>query len=237
MARRLRWLLLLPILGVTANFRQPDAGAREVARARRVYSTTFSASETPISEGGKWVNGGTVGIDWADVSTTPGHAHGEAMSVEFADPTAVLTGRWAPDQAAQARVYTVHQNDALYQEVELRLRSAISAHSITGYEVFWKCSQTAESYYSVVRWNGPRGKFTRLLDVHGVGNGVKNGDVVRATIVGDVITLYKNGAFVDRVRDATYVSGAPGIGFYRLPNKAGSRTAYGFSSFRGEELE
>jgi hypothetical protein len=236
MAQRRRWMLLLSFPLAMMHVWQAPAAAREVTDAKRVYSTRFSASENPISEGGIWINGGTVGLDWTNVSTAPGHARGEAMSVEYADPTALVSGKWAPDQAAEGRVYTVNQNDSLNQEVELRLRSTISPHSLTGYEVFWKCSQTAESYYSVVRWNGPLGDFTVLLNVSGVGKGVKNGDVIRATIVGDVITLYKNGAFVDRVTDATYASGAPGIGFYLHPGRGGSRTNYGFTSFRAEEL-
>jgi hypothetical protein len=230
------WVLLLPVAFATTHVGTDAGRPDEDARPRRVYETTFSSIENPISEGGNWVNGGTVGLDWTNVSTTPRHAHGEAMSVAYADPTALLAGGWAPDQAAEAKVYTVNQNDDLYQEVELRLRSAISPHSITGYEVFWKCSQTPESYYSVVRWNGPLGDFTVLLDVHGAEKGVKNGDVIRATIVGDVISLYKNGAFVDRVKDGTYASGAPGIGFYLHAGSRGSTTDYGITRFRAEEL-
>ena len=35
------------------------------------YTTNFSGAENPISEGGRWLNGQTDGLDWTDVRTTP----------------------------------------------------------------------------------------------------------------------------------------------------------------------
>jgi hypothetical protein len=37
----------------------------------QTYTTRFSVAENPISEGGKWVNGKTVGLDWSNVATNP----------------------------------------------------------------------------------------------------------------------------------------------------------------------
>ena len=42
--------------------------------AARTYTTNFPLTENPISEAGNWINGGTVGLDWTNVSTTPGLA-------------------------------------------------------------------------------------------------------------------------------------------------------------------
>src|SRR5215469_13635132 len=36
------------------------------------YTTNFPIAEDPISEGGKWINGKTIGLDWSDVATIPG---------------------------------------------------------------------------------------------------------------------------------------------------------------------
>ena len=98
----------------------------------RPYSTTFPLTENPTSEGGNWINGKAVGVDWGDVRTTPGLAFGTNAG-GYADPTAILTGNWGPDQVVQATVHSVNQTDGLYEEVELRLHSTISNHSNTGY--------------------------------------------------------------------------------------------------------
>lgn len=100
------------------------------------YTTRFPAAENPVSEHGAWENGKTAGLDWADVATINGRAFGlESGSGGYDDATALLTGNWGPDQTAQATVYSVNPNDNISEEVELRLRSALSAHVATGYAV------------------------------------------------------------------------------------------------------
>lgn len=205
--------------------------------ARRV-SSSFPLTENPISEGGRWIGGGSAGLDWTDVSTTPGLAIGHQVGRGYTDATAILTGTWGPDQAASATVHTVKQNDACYQEVELRLRSAISAHSNRGYEISYKLSRTSEAYLIIVRWNGPHGDFTYLVNEHGRRFGVKEGDVVSASVVGDLITAYKNGAKMGQARDRTFTAGSPGMGF-NLANTpagcAGTNGDYGFTSFTAHD--
>ena len=196
----------------------------------RTYTTNFSLTENPISEGGNWVNGKAVGLDWADVATVRGLAFGtETGRVNYDDSTAVLDGAWGANQTAQATVYSVNQNSSIFEEVELRLRTTITANQMTGYEIDFRCLNTLEGYVQIVRWNGPLGSWT-LLD--GRSGGVKNGDLVKATIVGNVITAYVNGTRVLQVTDVTYATGSPGIGFYLqgTTNNAVQRD-YGFTSF------
>jgi hypothetical protein len=200
------------------------------------YSTKFSLTENPISEGGNWVNGGTVGLDWANVSTTPGRAVGNETGANFSDATAVLqTLTWKPDQKATAVVSTTGAPlDDCSQEVELRLRTGISTHSITGYEINYKVSTNSTGYMQIVRWDGPFADFTVLQTFSGQQFGVTDGDTVSATIVGNVITAFKNGVQQGQAMDDTYTSGSPGIGF-NLDNGvggcSGSNANYGFSSF------
>jgi hypothetical protein len=200
----------------------------------RSYATTFPLTENPISEGGLWVNGGAVGLDWSNVSTTPGLAIGRQTAGSYSDATAILTGTWGPDQRATATVYAINQKDACYQEVELRLRSAITAHVNTGYEITFKSSQSSSAYVDIVRWNGAVGRFTVLTAQNGAQYGVKTGDVVSATIIGNTIKAYKNGVLVAQATDNTYASGAPGMGFY-LSNSStacrGTNGSYGYTSF------
>ena len=200
------------------------------------YSTTFELAENPISEGGKWVNGGVTGLDWTNVSTTPGQAIGHETGASFTDATATLqTMSWAQDQKATAIVFaTAAPMDECFQEVELRLRTVISAHSIAGYEIIYKFSTNSSGYMQIVRWNGTVGDFTVLQTFYGQQFGVTNGDTVMATIVGNVITAYKNGVLQGQATDSTYSNGSPGMGF-NLENApsgcSGTNPTYGFSSF------
>jgi len=179
----------------------------------RTYSTHFPLGENPISEGGNWISGRAVGLDWGDVVTTPGLAMGSDSVAPYDDPTALLTGEWGPDQAVLATVYSVNQTEHYYQEVEIRLRSSLTASSCTGYEVLFRCLKTANAYMEIVRWEGPLAKFTYLSRHKGSQYGVANGDTVKATIAGDVIKVYINGRLMSTVQDSTYSTGNPGMGF------------------------
>ena len=44
------------------------------------------------------------------------------------------------------------------------------------------CSKTSQAYCNIARWEGPLGKFTYLKQMGGSEYGVKNGDVVKATM-------------------------------------------------------
>ena len=198
------------------------------------YTTTFPLTENPISDGGRWIDGGTVGLDWTNVSTTPGHAVGHQVGATYTDATALLTGPWGPDQQATGTVFAVNQLDGCYQEVELRLRSALSAHVSTGYEISFKSTSASTAYVIIVRWNGPLGDFTYLANLHGAQYGVQNGDVVSARVVGNVITAYKNGVQMAQATDNTYTTGTPGMGFNlenAPPGCSGTNGNYGYTSF------
>jgi len=179
--------------------------------AGHVYTTAFPLSENPISEGGNWINGQADGLDWHDVSTTPGLAIGHQSGSSYTDGTALLTGAWGPTQTVEAVVHTVNPKESCYQEVEMRLRSSLTAHSCTGYEISFKATKSASAYLIIVRWNGPVGDFTYLKNSSGAQYGIVDGDTVKATIVGNVITAYLNGVAVGTATDATYTTGSPGM--------------------------
>src|SRR5215831_17743927 len=219
-------LLLFPLV-VAGSLLLWGAGAEAIAAT---YTTNFPLTENPISEGGHWINGLTTGIDWSDVQTTPGQAFGTEMGPNYADPTALLTGSWGPTQTVQAVVYILAADSSTFEEVELRLRSSLSAHSCTGYEVIFSVKPD-RPYCQIVRWNGPLGDFS-LLNARRVG--VVNGDVVKATAVGSTITSYINNTAIFSVNDTTYPSGNPGMGFY-LYGGLGSPLNSGFSSYTASD--
>lgn len=223
--RRLLLALLL-VLGVTSVVYS------------QTYTTTFPATANPITEGGNWINGGTVGLDWGNVQTATNKAFGVSLPSQFGDPTAVLTGTWGTNQTVTATVKIAAPSSPVAHEVEIRLRTSITAHSITGYEVL--CSVvTASPYIQVIKWNGPVANFTQLDQ-----NGslfCADGDVLVATVSGPAnatqIRLSKNGTFVTfsncnctTVTDTTgFTNGSPGIGFY--DNQDVNWSNFGFSAF------
>ncbi len=202
----------------------------------KTYTTNFPRAENPLSEGGMWISGRKDGLDWAEVRTNAGLAFGTELGGQrpapqkYDDSTAILAGDWGPNQTAQATVHAVKPNDNANEEVELRLRSALSPHRATGYEILFRASKSAQAYCEVVRWNGPLGDFTYLTRSRGPQCGVATGDVVKASIIGNVITAYINGVQVLRASDDTFESGNPGIGFY-IEGSTGMDGDYGFTSF------
>jgi hypothetical protein len=216
----------------------------------RSYSTDFSLDEDPISEGGMWVNGKADGIDWTDVVTKGGVVYGAPSRMDVAekraeqgnleeddadpvgdydDPTAVLSGEWGKNQHGKATVYSKNPTAEYFQEVQIRLRTVIEPNNCAGYEVFFRCLKTDEGYAEIVRWNGAIGDWTSLKRLVGPEYGVKDGDLVEATIEGNVLKGFVNGVEVISVSDDVYESGAPGVGFNF--GVGGTNADHGFSSF------
>jgi hypothetical protein len=219
---------------------------------QRSYSTKFEHDEDPISEHGMWINGKKDGIDWADVISKNGVAYGavtrmavaerrveqgnldpsageSAPEGDYDDPTAVLAGEWGKNQHAKGTVFSKNPTNEYFQEVEIRLRSVISPHVCTGYEVFWRCLKTDEGYAEIVRWNGKAGDFTSLSKLVGGQYGVKDGDVVEATVRDRVIKGFINGVEVISATDDVFESGSPGIGFNFFVGN--TNVDHGFTSF------
>ena len=228
-------LWLWPLATPSVNM-QPNASVPALTHGP--YSTKFPRAENPISEGGKWLNGQKDALDWADVRTRPGLAFGLEIGgsrpepQKFDDATALLAGTWGPNQTVQATVHSVNQNlsEKVWEEVELRLRSTLTPHSATGYEVMFRCSKTPKAYCNIARWDGALGKFAYVKTSGGSKYGVADGDVVKATMIGNVLTVYINGVQMIQTTDDTFKTGNPGMGFF-IDGATGENGNYGFSSF------
>lgn len=217
----------------------------------RSYSTDFPLDEDPVSEGGIWLNGKADGLDWTDVLTKDGVIYGALSRMDVAeqrveqgnlkseedtapigdydDPTAVVGGTWGSDQHAKATVHSRNPTADYFQEVQLRLRTIIEPNVCTGYEVFWRCLKSDEGYAEIVRWNGAVGDFTSLVKLFGSDCGVAHGDLVEATIEGNVLKGFINGREVISAVDDVFTEGCPGVGFNF--GVGDTNVDHGFSSF------
>lgn len=192
----------------------------------------ISLAENRISESNVWISGGLTGLDWMNVRTTPRLAFGTQQgSGAFNDSIAVLGGFWEPDQIVTATVHTVNQQGGnVIEEVEILLRFKVTPHSARGYEINFRALNSSESYSEVVRWNGRLGNFTYLVMNRGQKFGITDGSVVKASITGNVITVYINDVQVSQVEDNTYKDGSPGMGFY-LANASGVNSDFAFTHY------
>jgi hypothetical protein len=201
----------------------------------QTYTTRFEGVEDPLSEDGKWTNNG---VDWTKIRKKDGLAFGTQTGTntdiyKFNDSYAHLSG-FPPDQEAWGQAYIAKPNSSCIQELEILLRWTSSPHRTTGYECFARCLNSGSSYVQIVRWDGPLGKFTYLADKRGTNYCLKNGDILKASIVGNLITVYINGVEQARATDNTHKTGNPGIGEYLACDGGqgiGSNSDFGFSSF------
>jgi hypothetical protein len=177
------------------------------------YSTTFSLTENPITEGGIWTGGLDEGQVWTDVETSGGLALATqdpgVAAPPYDDSLACLSG-FPPNHYASAVLFSnsptgVHEN-------ELLLRWKITPNFTRGYEV----SIAATGEINIIRWNGPLNDWTILGNP--TASSVADGDTWYAEIIGNIITVKRNGGVVviyDISGDPTIWSdGDPGIGFF-----------------------
>ncbi len=207
------------------------------------YATSFPLTEYPISEGGKWLGGLSVGLDWSDIGTIANtNAYPVMQSGQYADATAILdpstTGTWGSNETVVLKVYDSSPSTTM-GEVAVRCHSALSANSSTGYEIGWRLHATSGAYNGVTRWNGPYGDFTSISALNqGPQYGVDDGDVIVVTCSQTgVITGYKcpggaNCVQQVQVTDTTFLAGTPGFG---LDAPEGTQLDYGISCFAASD--
>jgi hypothetical protein len=203
-----------------SGLHRPDAG-NLTDGGLDPYSTAFPVAENPLRESGRWVVGKTDGRDWNDPKTVAGHAVASVLSGNpnrYNDSIAHLAAAFAPNQFAQGTVYRQPGYDPApsKHEVELLLRFDITMGTARGYEILWGIS----GYLAVVRWNGPLGDYTPLLDTGDPGIGPPiDGDLLRAEVVGNSVTVWKNGTQVASVNlgsagGVIWADGHPGLGLW-----------------------
>jgi hypothetical protein len=198
----------------------------------RSYHTDFPLAENPVSENGNWINGRSTGLDWADVAVTNGMALGlESGFTGYDDATALLTGSWGSNQTASAVVFATNRMSGnVYEEVEIRLCSSLSAHNCDGYEVNFSLRPDASAYVQIVRWNGPLGSFDYVNATGGSQCILHTGDTITGTVTNHTITAYINGSLIVQGTDTNFTGGNPGVGIF-IQGASGVNRDYGFTSY------
>lgn len=176
-----------------------------------------------------------------------GKAYGTMVgfdSTNYIDSCACLSG-FGPNQQVTATVLNSGGFSGFSLEVEIHLRSTITANVISLYEV--DCVFGSKSI-SLVRWDcttGSPNAFTVLRA--GVTNEapLNTGDQVRAKIVGTLVTVdYKpfGGSFSNLFTYDTsgdlvkYATGNPGIGAWNETGVSGDEPLLAWSDFTATEL-
>lgn len=194
------------------------------------YATNFDdPPEAPISEGGVWHRAGNV---WTNVNKANGIAFGTNGANDAYDDSYALLSGFGPDQTAQAVVFRSPSlvSSTITHEMELLLRFSDDANNARGYECLFNYAGGVD----IVRWNGPLGNFTSLSFTGGAGNlgrDLVSGDVIKATIVGNVISTYINGVLRAQAVDSTFATGQPGIGFFTRPLGVGANADFGMTTY------
>lgn len=191
--------------------------------AGRRYATTFPGIENPLSEGDAWLHHGR---HWTKVQKKDGLAYGTQSGVGGYDDSYAYLSGFAPDHQGEAVVHVAPGISQGPHEAELLLRWSDSTFSARGYECLFNFTGDIQ----IMRWNGPFGDFTEVGGMAGRrSRRLSTGDVLRARIVGSVISCYINGVLLAQATDRVWTDGQPGIGFFK--REAGANADLAFSRY------
>jgi hypothetical protein len=213
--------------------------------SKLTYTTNFPLAENPISEGGRWTNGGIFGK--TNVQTSPGKAYSTMVSFDgtnYIDSCACLKG-FGPDQEVTGTIANNGGFSGWSLELEILLRADITSDHVFLYEVDcvygnngialvrWDMTKANPNSYTVLRiWQQSEVPFS-------------NSDQVYASIIGTLVTVkYKRagGAFStlfthDTANDSLrYSSGNPGISFWNRTGSASNQSKFAWSDFTANTL-
>lgn len=185
------------------------------------FTTSFPATENPISQGGIWTRGLAEGLSWTNPATglasdsTTHVAYGARVSSNAFDDAIAHLSLYSADHWCQGTIYNDGSVTGL-PEVELLIRWAITANNARGYEV----DILSDGRCIPVRWNGALSNFT-LGSTFTTNASMLNNAVWRAQIVGNILSCTCNGNPVFSIditshfgAGAVWSSGNPGMGYY-----------------------
>jgi hypothetical protein len=221
--------------------------ARSVFKGRSIpsivtYSTTFPATENPISEGGMWVK--NLSNDWAEMRTTGGNAVGTQVDNTFDDSYSILQGDWGVNYELDAVIFRSGSISAANHEVELNVRFKDTATTVRGYEVLLNKDGAIQCFRWVDGLVGDSGRFTEITAESGTAavGAVADGALFKVRIVGNLITVFYQGSQqctfnISSIGGTKHDDGKPAIAAFCRPSLEGSNPDhYGFKSLTVNRL-
>lgn len=211
--------------------------------AANAYAIDFAtaAIENPLSAGGIWTNntqgtGGNVApgiltsmrVDLASDGKTriAFDTHG---GVEYDDSFAFVPG-FPGDQFVEAVIYKEPGYDANANGSNHELELILGCSSKAGSRIWNEVLFNSGGGVDVVYLDGAASDFTVIGNVGGISAIPKDGDVVRATKIGNQIRLYLNGQLWSGYdgKDPTKVAKGSGIGIAGFIRPGATHDKYGF---------
>lgn len=178
------------------------------------FATTFETTEAQISEGGAWIKSPNL---WRPVKTELGVAHASGFNAGYDDSYSLMAQPFGPDQTVEVvlEVGSAPFDRNQSHEILLMLRMGDDASNARGYE----CQFNFAGGWDILRWNGPMGSWSpiNLTWSSYWGQDLKTGDVLKCSVVGNVITAYINNVMMLQGNDSLFTSGQPGLGFFVRP--------------------
>lgn len=232
--------------------------SREALPPPRFYATSFTATESPISEGGKWNHTGTY---WTNVATNGdlafGTQGGEAPFTngnQYDDSYAYLSG-YGENHVVEVTIAINATITGANREVECLFRWADSSNTAQGYELMIP-EPNASYNLQLVRWNGAltglgETSFTYVKDTWSTTPPrPQNGDKFGGMCAGNTMTAWikRAGSVIwtdtaDLTKDisnntiSVLTGGNPGCGFfYRKLGGSSAATDFCISDFRAVAL-
>jgi hypothetical protein len=216
----------------------------EAALADAHYALDFAtaAIETPLSAGGLWTNntqgtGGNiapgnmtsmqVGLASDGMTRIAFDSHG---GINYDDSFAFVPG-FAGDQYIEAVIYKEPGYNPNASDSNHELELILGCSSAAGSRIWNEFLFNAGGGVDIVYLNGGPSDFQSIANVGGVSGHIPvDGDVVRATRVGNVLTLYINGAVWTQYNDANaaVVAKGTGIGIAAFIRPGATHNKFGF---------
>lgn len=213
----------------------------QIGSAFRSFSTSFSGTENPLSEGGIWLSNTNTLL--TAFQKTGGRAVGLAVGAGAYDDSAALLDGFGNDVEMTVTVFkdATIDTDATH-EVELLMRATQSASVSVQYEALFSFNGNIQ----FVRWfnNGGSQDFEFLSPTSGtesLGRALITGDRVRARCQGSTFTLQvieaDNTVHTLGVYTNTAIaSGKPGIGAFTRAGDGGNLTKFCLEDFSITEV-
>jgi hypothetical protein len=183
------------------------------------------------------LNGLTDGLDWNDLQSSPGKVFAAAFDSApggVGDPTAQLNRSFlacTSNQFAEGTVFSTYggSDPGSAHELEVRVNTTITAHSITGYEYYINCSGAATG---LIRWNGALGDFTAFGSFISTATVPVEGDVLRIENDNGTLNCYQNGILRITGAESTFTGGNPGLGNNPVAGGSVALNGAGFKLWR-----